>query len=278
MSELGDIESAVVGLVSGIQSGGQSVFRSVAGFSDPDRRGGVNQVLRSVAPAALVIYTGRLRSDGGDSVVGLPKLTVLVSAENLRGGDDPRMGDGTWHGGFELLGLVAAALDGVLVQTDRRLVQVDEQVAAADDTHVVYEQRYVIDREAELTAPTFDGAVLAGSASRVHVIVGALTAETAVFAFPGIDGEYRRHLGMRSRSIRWVGQLRGATDAALGVIESGIETAVANPGAFEMIDAWGRVFPDCVCDRFVRTGRRRRHPVTGTALQAFELHFAQLNA
>ncbi len=266
-----------MGLISGIQSGGQDVFRSVEGFSDPDRRRGAAQIGRRVAPASLVTFTGRVRSNVEDSVVGLPKLTVLVSSENLRGGDDPRAGDGTWHGGYELLGLVTAALDGALVQTDRRLAQVDEQVAFADDTHVVYEQRYVVDRLTELAAPTFDSVVLAGSDSLVHVVVGELKAETAAFAFPGIDGEYRHHLGMRAREIVWTGQLRAPSDAGLNGIETGIEVAVANPGSFEMVDAWSRTYADCVCERFVRAGRRRRHPVSGYAVQPFALHFAQLN-
>ncbi|MEE9296421.1 MAG: hypothetical protein V3W34_15875, partial [Phycisphaerae bacterium] len=157
MSELGNLETAVVGLIAGLQSGGGSLFRSVAGFSDPDRKRSVAHIRSQVPPAALVIYTGRLRAAAADSVVGLPKLTVLISAENLRGGDDPRVGDGTSQGGFDLLASVMGVLDGALVQTDRRLAAVDEQVAAGDDTGVVYEQRYVVGREAELSAPTFDG-------------------------------------------------------------------------------------------------------------------------
>ncbi len=277
MSELGDLESAVVGLITGIEQSGQPVFRSVSGFSNPDRKAGVAYLGGKVAPAALVVHAGRLRSDVAESIVGLPKLSVLIAAQNLRGGDDPRVGDGTWHGGFELLALVMAALDGVTIETDRRLTVLDEQVAAADDTHVVYEQRYVIDRLAELTPPTFDGTALAGTESLVNVLVGGASAETVSYAFPGIDGVFRHHLGMRSRSIEWRGQLRAASDAALNTIESAVAQAVADPGAFDVVDAWSRTFPDCVCDRFVRNGPRRRHPVTGYALQPFELHFTQLN-
>ncbi len=277
MSDLGDLESAVVGLVAAIQSAGSPVFRSVDGFSDPDRKRSTAHIRRLAAPAGLVVYSGRLRADAADSVVGLEKLTVLISAENLRGGDDPRAGDGVWHGGFELLGLVSSALDGVLVQTDRRLIAIDEQVAFADATHVVYEQRYAVDRVAELAAPTFDGMALAGASSVVNVVVGEATAETRSFAFPGIDGVFRHHLGMRSRAIVWRGQLRASSDSALNTIESTIETAVADPGAFAMVDSWSRSFADCVCDRFVRTKARRRHPVSGDALQPFELHFTQLN-
>ena len=277
MSELGDLESAVVGLIAGLLDGGNPLFRSVEGFSDPDRKRAVAYVRGRATPAALVVYTGRLRVAVADSVVGLPKLTVLISAANLRGGDDPRVGDGSAKGGFELLASVMGVLDGTLVQTDRRLAAVDEQIAAGDETGIVYEQRYLVDREAELSAPTFDGVVLAGSGSVVRMIVGEASSEQTSFAFPGIDGVFRHHLGMRSRPIRWEGRLQAVDDTALNAIETQIEAAVANPGAFAMIDAWSRSYSDCVCDRFVRSGRRQRHPVSGMALQSFELHFTQLN-
>jgi len=277
VSELGDLESAVVGLIAGITSGGGPAFRSVEGFSDADRRAGVAQVRRRVAPAALVIYGGRVRADVADSVVGLPRLTVLIAAANLRGDDDPRIGDGSALGSFDLLGLVMSALDGAVVVTDRRLSVLDEQVVAADETSVVYEQRYLVDRVTELSPPTFNGQVLAGADSLVHVIVGELAAETVAFAFPGIDGVYRHHLGTRGRPIRWRGQLRASDDNGLNTIETNIEAMVASPDSFEMVDSWSRTFADCVADRFVRTGPRRRHPVSGYALQPFEIHFTQLN-
>lgn len=277
MSELGDLETAVVGLIAGIQDGGSPVFRSVAGFSDPDRRRSLAHISGLVAPAALVIYAGRVRGDVSQSVVGAPKVTVLLRAENLRGGEDVRSGDGAAYGGFELLQLVMAVLDGTVVQTDRRLVALDEQVVVADATHAVYEQRYLIDRVAELQPPTFNSVALAGAGSLVTVIIGDAVGETASFAFPGIDGVFQHHLGMRGRSIRWKGQLRAAGDSGLNTIESILEAAVADPEAHDMVDSWSRTFGDCVLDRFVRQGPRERHPVTGYALQSFELHFTQLN-
>lgn len=277
VSELADLETAITGLISGIMDGGSPVFRFVAGFSDADRRAGVAHIRRQVAPAALLVYAGRLRADAADSVVGLPKVSVLISAQNLRGGDDPRAGDGSAYGGFELLGWVMAALDGAVVQTDRRLAALDEQVVAANETHVVYEQRYVIDRVTELTAPTFNGSAVAGASSLVNVLVGEASSESAAFAFAGIDGEFRHHLGMRGREIVWRGQLRAASDAALNTIETNIEAALAESGAHDMVDSWSRTFVDCVAERFVRKGARRRHPVDGQALQGFELRFRQLN-
>jgi len=277
VSELGDIEAAVIALIEAIADGGAPVFRSVSGFSDPERRKALAAIGELNAPAALVVYTGRVRSDTQHAIVGSPKLTVLLRAENLRGGDDVRLGDGTNHGGFGLLEFVLGALDGAVVVADRRLAAIDEQVATADETHVVYEQRYLVERLAELTPPTFNGVALCGAASAANVIVGEAAVEDVSFGFPGIDGEFRHRLGLRGRPIHWTGLLRAADDDALNALEAAIEAAVADPQAHDLVDAWSRVFVDCVVDRFERRGPRQRHPVTGQALQPFELHFTQLN-
>ncbi len=162
------------------------------------------------------------------------------------------------------------------MQTDRRLVALDEQASSADATGVVYEQRYAVDRVNTLSPPTFDGVALAGAESIVEVGIGATSVDVQSFAFPGIDGVFRNHLGTRMREINWAGQLRAADDTALNTIESVIEAAVARAGAFTMTDSFNRSFAECVCDRFVRRGPRRRHPVSGMALQGFELRFVQL--
>ncbi len=278
MSELGDLETAVIGLITGIQSGGQPMFREVFGFTDPDRKRGVAEIRRRQLPAAMVVYDGRQRANAADSIVGLPRLTVLIATENLRGGDDVRAGDGAAPGGFDLLGSVMSTLDGAIVQTDRRLSAIDEQTVAADETHVVYEQRYLVDRAAELTAPTYDGTAIAGASSLVNVIVGELSAERVSFAFAGIDGEFRHHLGTRGRLIRWRGRLRAVDDAALNNIEATIEAKIAAGTTADMVDSWSRTFADCTVDLFERTGPRRRHPVSGEAIQPFEIRFTQLNA
>ncbi len=272
MSELGNIESAVIGLITGITSGSAPVFKTVLSFPDPDRKAGVAQVRRHVSPAALVIYAGRLRADLREAVIGLPRLTILISAEEHRG-DAQVAGQG-----FDLLEQVTTALDGALIQTNRRLLLLDEQTADTDGTHVVYEQRYAIDRVAELTQPTFNAVVLAGANSLVRVVVGDLSAESVPFGFPGIDGEFRHQLGLRGRPIEWQGQLRTTDDAAMNTLETQIESAVIDAAAHTLIDAWGRSFFDCVCERFTRVGPRKRHPVTGQALQSFELRFVQLSA
>ncbi len=271
MSELGNITSSVSALISGITSESTPVFKTVLSFPDPDRRAGVAQVRRHVSPAALVIYAGRLRADVTDAVAGVPRLTILIAAEENRG--DAQVGSV----GFDLLDKVTSALDGALIDTDRKLLLLDEQIVDADGTHAVFEQRYLIDRVAELTPPTFNGVALAGNDSIVNVVVGDLVGERVAFGFPGIAGEFRHELGLRGRTIDWTGQLRAADDAAMNTVETTIESAVIDAAEYTMTDAWGRTFADCVCERFQRVGPRKRHPVTGQALQSFELRFVQLN-
>jgi hypothetical protein len=277
VSELGDIETAVRDLIANLEEGGTPIFRTVEGFSDGDRRRALAYIDGRPAPAALVMYAGRVKGDAGSAIIGSPKLTVLLRAENLRGGCDVRCGDGTASGGFQLLERVAEVLDEAAVLADRRLLLIDEQVASGDETHVVYEQRYAVERLSEVTQPTFNGQVLTGAESLVNVLVGEAVAESVSFGFPGIDGEFRHQLGLRGRPIRWAGQLRGVDNDALSAVEQSIEAAVADPRPHDLVDAFSRTFADCVLDRFVRRGPRQRHPVSGWALQPFELHFTQLS-
>ncbi len=277
MNELSDVTTAVMNRLTAIQSGGADAFRSVMMFSDPDRRRSVAHLRRVVAPAAMVVYAGRGRGAGDEGVLGMPKLSVLVSARNLRGGDDPQVGDAAVNGAFELLSLVAGDLDGAIVDADRRLIAVDEQLVGADESQVVYEQRYVVERVNNVTLPTWNADTLVGAGSVVDVVVGDVSTESSQFAFPGVDGVFEHHLGVRSREIVWRGQLRAVDDATLNTVEAGIETAIGGATSADLTDAFSRTFGDCVPRRFTRRGKRRRDPVSGEAVQPFEMLFVQLN-
>ena len=278
MSELGDIESAVVTLLESIETEGAPVFATVAGYSDSDRTRAAAAIARQQQPAAFLIYAGRTRAEVSPWIVGAPRLTVLISARHLGGADAPRLGDGETFGGFDLLGRTMQVLDGTVVLTDRRLWALDEQVFTADERIVVYEQRYVVDRLCELSPPTFGGTAIAGPDSVVSVVPGDAEADTVTFAFPGIDGVYRHHLGLRGRRIRWNGQLRAATDPDLNMLEAAVENYVGDPRPRTLVDSWGRTYAHCVLESFRRTAARRRHPVTGQALQDFEAVFVSLFA
>ncbi|MEE9212873.1 MAG: hypothetical protein V3U29_09485, partial [Phycisphaeraceae bacterium] len=125
------------------------------------------------------------------------------------------------------------------------------------------------------TAPTFGGSVICGNDSIVRVLVGDLLMETDRFAFPGIDGEFQHALGLQGRPITWSGQLRAATDGALTTLETTIEDLLVAGQPADIVDGFGRTFEDCALVRLLREGQRRKHSISGAALQDFELHFAQ---
>lgn len=275
MSELADIESAVIGLIESIQIGGSDLFATVAGFSNSSSREVVAALRREIKPAAYVVYGDRESSDAF-GVPGKPDFSVFAIAESLRGGSEPRSGSILLAGGFNLLAELFNALFDQTILADRRLSFLDERLVAADETSVVYQQRYSVLRTAATAAPTFGGVVICGADSIVVVEVGEWATDDQRFAFPGIDGEFRMLLGARARPIVWKGQLRADTDADLSAIEAGIEQLIAGGLADVMADGHGRTFDNCAASRLVRRGGRRKHSISGEILQDFDLHFVQL--
>ncbi len=159
MSELGDIESAVIGLIEAVQVNSVDLFAEVKGFSNTAPRDVVAGLRRELKPAAYVVYDGRVSSDPF-GVPADPKLSVFAIVESLRGGDEPRAGSALQSGGFDVLGELFTALAGSTIVTDRQLAFVDEHLIAANDTSVIYEQRYSVLKLATITAPTFGGSVI----------------------------------------------------------------------------------------------------------------------
>ncbi len=276
MSELGDIESAVVSLIQAIQVGGSDLFAEVSGFSGGSARQVVENLRRRRKPAASVVYEGRARADEF-GVPHDPDLSIFTIVESLRGGDEPRAGSGLAQGGFDVIAELFNALAGSVVQTDRRLAFAGERLIAADDKSVVYEQRYSVLKLVTTSAPTFGGQAICGTDSIVRVKIGDLEADSASFSFPGIDGEFVRQLGLRSRAITWSGQLRADDDTALSAIEANLEDLIAQALPADMSDGLGRTFEQCVLLRLSRRGGRSKHSITSQALQDFELLFAQPN-
>ena len=276
MSELGDIEAAVIGVLEAIEVNGEPVFASVAGWSDPDPRRAAAAIVKQRQPAAFVMYAGRGRGGTKDGDIGEPTMAVLIAVRHLGGADAPRLGDGIASGGFDLVGRVLETLDGADVLTDRRLRAMNERVVSADERSVVYEQSYTVEPVGQTTAPTFGGAAIAGTDSVVRVAPGEVAVEAVEFAFPGIDGVFRHSACRRGREILWDGRLLADDDAALNALEATMEGFVGDSRPQAMVDPHGRTYADCVLDSFRRVGVRRRHPVTGRAVQEFEVRFTQL--
>ncbi|MFH0981579.1 MAG: hypothetical protein V2A79_08580 [Planctomycetota bacterium] len=276
MSELADIAAAVTGLLATLQSGGKDLFATVDVHQVNERKTALAAIARQLKPAAFLLYDGRGARTRGEPVPTAMLMAVLVAIENLRTQTTALTGDGAHAGAFEVLERVAAALDGAVVQGDHRVLLQDERQVVGDERAVVFEQRYRVERLAEVAAPTFDGSAIAGSDSIVTVQVGNVQTESVEFGFPGIDGVYRHQTGTRGRTIRWQGQLVAADDAALNVLEAELERLAVAQVPAPLVDAWGRSYPQCVVEVFERREGRRRHPVTGAAVQAFELVFTQL--
>jgi len=276
MSELGDVAVAVTGLLSALQSGGGNVFATVGFHQVAERRAAAVVIARQLKPAAFVLYDGRAARGRREALPTAASLAILLCVENLRGGDTALTGDTGHAGAFDVLELVSAALDGAIVESEYRLLLQDERQVAGDGRAVVFEQRYRVERLAEVSAPTFGGSAIAGSDSVVTVHLGSVMTESVEFGFPGIDGVHRHQTATRGRAIRWKGELVADDDAGLNTIEAELDRLTMEQAPATMVDAWGRSFPDCVLDAFERKGTRQRHPVTGKPVQTFELRFTQL--
>jgi len=148
MSELSDLETAVVALVRNITLGGAPAFATVRGFADPDRRRALSALARENSPAAFVLCTGRTRTGTGSKRVTRLSVSVLIGNRDLGGEDRVRLGDAGHPGSFQLLHSTMQALDGAVALAGRRLVATNEQIIAADDRFLVYEQRYYVERPA----------------------------------------------------------------------------------------------------------------------------------
>ncbi len=277
MSELGDLENAIVATVSAIQEGGNDLFATVKGFSGPGGDAIAAAIRAELKPAAYVAFAGRRATRGEAWLVGDPRFSVIVAQEGLRGGSEPRLGSSSVTGGLDLLNKLAIALQNAILLTDRKLLLIDEGVLAADDRTYIARQQYDVLRVSQASQPTFNGQTVCGADSIVHVVIRAARADMTEFAFPGINGVFRHHLGLRGRQITWRGQLRADDDAGLNAIEASLESLAADPAAHSMVDPWGRTHTDCVLDSFERNGARNKDHYTGQATQDFELVFTQLS-
>ena len=272
MNELADIEAAVVGLIAAIEENATPVLRTVRGLAAADRRTALAAMQRWLRPAAAVLIDGRGKS-GADSAAGDITLSVFIASTGLRSDDAGRLGDTDTLGAFDLTARVGAVLEGALLGGYGRLVAHDEQVAEADERHVVIEQRWRLDSSVR-GLPTFGGEAITGIDSIVSVHIGALEAAAVTFAFPGIDGAYRHELGNRGRTITWRGLLRATDDTELNAIEAAIEALIGDGRGCELQDGVGGAFESCIVKRFARNGARKR--ARGKVIQAFEISFAQV--
>jgi hypothetical protein len=273
-----DLEQSVVDALTALEDGGDAIFATVAGFGDTDRKTLAAAIERARKPAAFVVVHERATASDDHRRAGRPRLSVYVATSSGRGQDEARTASAAGGGLHATLWRVTEALQRSVIAADRRLLLVREGGVGGDERGLVWEQVYEVVHEAGTQAPTFDGVGLCGADSDVAVELGELEPAEQRFAFPGIDGEFRRSLGTRGRPLTWTGTLRAADDAAMNALEDGIEAVVvqATPGV--VVDAWGRTFADCIAVSFRRRGPRSRDAADGTVAQGFALGFTQLHA
>jgi hypothetical protein len=270
------IENTIVQTLSALTLSGQPLLSTVKAVTSRDRKVLSETIQRERMPVAYVMAVGREDGDKASRRAGFPAFSVLLGSRSHRSDDDAR-GDGAGVAGvFTISEAVIAALQDLLISSDRRLLLVDERPFGGESGTMLWEQRYELRRQSELVAPTFGGVALAGAISFVQVELGSLHLAVSSFSFPGIDGVFQRHLGVRERPIVWRGQLRAANDSALNTIETAIEDELRGGVEKTMVDAWGRSHELCVMKAFHRRGVRRRDELSGQALQDFEIEFAQL--
>jgi len=226
MSSWETTENGLIQVLEGLTFGQAALLSTVKGCTARDRKSLIAAISRELLPAAYVLAAGRDSGDKASRRAGVPAFNVLLAAGSLRSDDEARKGADDVVGIFDLSQEVAEALQDLLLDTDRQCLLVDERPAGGDEGTIVWEQRYELRRQSELTAPTFGGTALAGADSEVFVELGALRRAASSFSFPGVDGVFERHLGVRERPIKWRGQLRAANDSALNSIESAIEQEV----------------------------------------------------
>jgi hypothetical protein len=144
MSEIGDLETAVLGRLAALDHGGRPVFAELAGHSGPLATRAAAAIRRHRTPAGLMVYTGR-GVPVGTASVGMLEFSVLLHVRHCGGDRAVRWGDGAWMGSFELLDRVTETLNRAVVLVNRRLRLRGERLVLAEDGSVVYEQHYRVE-------------------------------------------------------------------------------------------------------------------------------------
>ena len=284
MSDWQTIENEVVSRLAGLSDGGGPLLATVAARGPGDRSAWAETIGRERLPAAYVVVTGRKGPERVSLTPGNPSISVVLATRSLRDQDDARLGADGQVGLWMLAERVAEALvHGDLAQAWRAELLEERPIGATNRAAdalgmMVWEQVYAVSRPAVGTVPTFGGAALAGDAGFVEVEVGGLQRAGSAFSFPGIDGVFERHLGVRERPILWRGVLRAEDDVGLNALEEAIELEIREGTDKTLVDGFGRAFEACVLRSFTRRGPRHRDALTGEAVQPFEIQFAQLGA
>jgi len=276
MSDWATIETEVVTALADLDVAESPLLATVFAKTARDRKSLLASIQREPLPAAYVFLTGRDSWDKSLEQAGPASVSVVLATRSLRSDSEARTGESGDGGMWMIAEQASAALQDRMLDDTWRLLLIDERPVGGEEGTMIWEQRYEVRRPAETVVPTFGGIALAGTLSRVRVEVGELRRASSSFSFPGVDGVFDRHLGVRERPVFWRGQLRAASDSALNAIETAIEDEIRSGQDKAMVDAWSRSHESCVLNAFRRRGPRRRDALSGQVVQAFEMEFTQL--
>jgi hypothetical protein len=274
MSQLGDLENALVLRLSEARSGGSLVFATVRGASGGYRPAIRDALARERMPAVYVGFTDEPTAPETKPAVRGARFVVLVAARALRIEDDPRYGGTDSPGAFALLEIARAQLDGYEPGYGSRAVCLHQKFVEADDRTAVYELLYRLWPISQ-TALTFGEQKIADGAVRMSLEIGPLAVEHAIIPATDAAGDVRHVSWVRGRPIVWRGQLRASSDSELNTIEAELQELVLSREERDVADDSGRVFAACILDRFALDGPRRPCGNGKAVVQDVELRFMQ---
>ncbi len=259
MPFLTDIENAVVSNLTAATISGSPAFATVQGISGGYRAALRDALRRDRTPAAYIGFTEEPTAPEVKQLVRGAKIAVLIVESVLREGSNPRVGDVSTKGIYQLLDLVRQRLDDNELVTGYQFINLHQKFVDGDDRIAVYEILYrawplIYSELAELK---FDGESILGTDSRMIMEVGPIGISTAEFSYHGSSGLYRKELSSDLRTVVWRGQLRAPTHIDLTSIEDAIEVLVHTKPSASIDEGGFRFLDDCAMEAFFRHGGRR---------------------
>jgi hypothetical protein len=144
MTQLVDIETALLHRLSMLRAGAAGAFKTIDGLAGHGMTRLMEHLQRQRKPSLVVRYAGRKAT----SSHARPQLLLYMAVEGARGNDEARVGGEGVSGMHALLDLVRGDLDGTMLLCGVRLTFVGEAPVADDDRWLVFQQTYDVQESA----------------------------------------------------------------------------------------------------------------------------------
>lgn len=237
MSDLSDIEAAILARLAALTHAGQPLFRSVRATSGPLRSAQRELLLRERPPAAHVAFVDDAFAAAATRLRG-PRFAIWVATRSLRAGGNPRDDEPEGAGTHAVLALVRAGLERLAVLPGRRAIGQFARALESDGRTAICELQYRV--EWPPGPVVFNGAALGGSLS--------ITTRGPRPPFVEFPAEPPADI------LRWEGELRATSASGLSAIESGLDNLAAQQPVGDLTDPGGPVYLGM---RFYEWTRRR---------------------